>query len=412
MSRPDVADFRARFDTLAAIGRDADTGGLTRFAWTHADAAAGEWFAAQAGELGMQAEVDRNGNRWAWWGPAADAPDQAVATGSHLDTVPDGGAFDGALGVVAAFAAVAMLQDDGWQPRRPVAVVAWADEEGARSNIPCCGSRLSAGTLDPADVLARTDRDGIALADAVTAFGLDPGRLGADLDRLTRLSAFVELHVEQGRGLVFHDTPVGVGTGIDPHGRWLFVAEGETNHAGTTSMTDRCDPMPVLATLVEAARREALSRGALATVGRVTVHPGAANAVPGRVEATLDVRGRDEQQVRSLVAAVDSACDAAATGDVTTTLVEQAFTPAVAFDAGLRDRLVAAVRATGGEPELLATAAGHDAGALAGAVATGMLYVRNPGGASHTPAEHANDADCLAGIRALAAALRDLAGAP
>ena len=413
----DTAAFRARFDALAAIGRDPATGGCNRLAWTAADAQAGAWFAEQAAGLGLHVERDANGNRWAWWlpdgvsGPDAVPERSAVATGSHLDTVRDGGAFDGALGVVTAFGALASLQAEGARPRRPVAVVAWADEEGARYGTPCLGSKLAAGMLDPVEVAERTDADGVALADAIADAGLDPDRLGPDPDRLARLAAYLELHVEQGRGLVFADAPVGVGTGVWPHGRWRLTAHGETNHAGTTRMADRRDPMHVLAELIAAAREEAVARDALATVGRVRVHPNGPNAVPGRVTAWLDARGADADTVRSTVEAVGDRAEVAAQHTATSVEVTaEAWSQGVAFDAELHRTLARATAAvTGRKAPELATAAGHDAAILAPQVPAGMLYVRNPTGVSHSPAEHAEVADCVTGQRALAAALGDLA---
>lgn len=414
-SPDEVAAFRQRFDALAAVGRDPATGGINRFAWTEAHRASCEWFDAEAARLGLEVEADRNGNRWAWWwaggdGLASVGDGEAVVTGSHLDTVPDGGAYDGALGVVAALAAVEALRDEGFAPTRPIAVTAFADEEGARYNTPCFGSRLAAGSLRPEEVRDRRDNDGVRLADALAAAGVDPSAIGPDPDRLRRVGALVELHVEQGRGLVFADEPVGVGTGIRPHGRWRFVFEGEPNHAGTTRMADRRDPMRPLAALIEAAWREAPERDAVATIGRVEVSPNGTNAIPSRVLAWLDARADDAATVRGLIDAVAATAQAAAEAAGTACAREQeSWAEGVAFDERLRERLEAALRQSGREPPLLPTAAGHDAGALAGAVPTGMLYVRNREGISHSPAEHADDADCVAGIRALTAVLRDLA---
>lgn len=413
----ELAALQARFDALAAIGRDAVTGGCERLAWTDADAEAGAWFATQATALGLTVERDANGNRWAWWlpdglgAPGAAGPGAAVATGSHLDTVRDGGAFDGALGVVTAFGAVEALQAEGARPQRPVAVVAWADEEGARYGTPCLGSKLATGALDPATVVDRTDADGIRLADAVARAGLDPQRLGPDPERLGRLGAFLELHVEQGRGLVFDDAPVGVGSEVWPHGRWRLAAHGEPNHAGTTRMADRRDPMHVLAELIVAAREEAIARDALATVGRVRVHPNGPNAVPGLVTAWLDARGADGATVQATVEAItERARAAAAHADVTVERADESWSQGVAFDADLRALLArATATVTGTAPPALPTAAGHDAAVLAPSVPSAMLHVRNPTGISHSPEEHAALADCLVGQRALTAALRELA---
>jgi N-carbamoyl-L-amino-acid hydrolase len=384
---------------LLPVGRDGTTGGYRRYAWTPSDLACREWFAGEAARRGLDLVVDRNGNQWAWWGdPDADGP--GVVTGSHLDSVPDGGAYDGPLGVVSAFAAVDVLREQGLVPARPLGVVSFTDEEGARFGIACAGSRLLTGALDADRARRLTDADGTTLAEAMRAAGQDPDRLGRDDETLRRVGTLVELHVEQGRGLVDAGAAVGVAHGIWPHGRWRLDLDGEANHAGTTRLVDRDDPMLPLAAAVLSAREAAAARGAVATIGRVTVAPNGTNAIPSRVRAWLDARGADEADVRAVVAAV-----AAAAG---TDPVEESWTPLVAFGGDLRDRLADRL---GGAP-VLPTAAGHDAGILAGAgVEAGMLFVRNPTGVSHSPAEHAEVDDCHAGVDALATVLADLTGA-
>ncbi|HEV3013532.1 MAG TPA: hydantoinase/carbamoylase family amidase, partial [Actinomycetota bacterium] len=254
-------DFERCFGALAAIGRDPG-GGWTRLAWTDEDREARAWFEAEAAARGLAVDQDHAGNLWAWWtgtagSAAAGERGGALAVGSHLDTVRRGGAYDGALGVVSGLVAVGELVRRGVDPVRPVAVVAFADEEGGRFGVPTFGSRVLAGQLDPADVLDRADQDGVTVAKALAAAGLDPGTLGPDPERLSRLAAFVELHVEQGRGLVDLGQPVGLGTAIWPHGRWRLTLTGEANHAGTTRLADRRDPMLGLAAAVLAARAAA-----------------------------------------------------------------------------------------------------------------------------------------------------------
>ena len=384
---------------LLPVGRDGTTGGYRRYAWTPSDLACREWFAGEAARRGLDLVVDRNGNQWAWWGdPDADGP--GIVTGSHLDSVPDGGAYDGPLGVVSAFAAVDLMRERAVVPARPLGVVNFTDEEGARFGIACAGSRLLTGALDADRARRLTDADGTTLAEAMRAAGHDPEQLGRDDETLRRVGTLVELHVEQGRGLVDAGAAVGVAHGIWPHGRWRLDLDGEANHAGTTRLVDRDDPMLRLAADVKSAREAATARGAVATIGRVTVAPNGTNAIPSRVRAWLDARGADETDVRAVVAAVGAAAG--------TEPVEECWTPLVAFGGDLRDRLADRL---GGAP-VLPTAAGHDAGILAGAgVEAGMLFVRNPTGVSHSPAEHAETDDCHAGVAALATVLADLTGA-
>jgi N-carbamoyl-L-amino-acid hydrolase len=402
------ASFTRCFDGLSAIGGGAATPrtGWNRFAWTEQDLAARAWFRTEAALLDLSVSDDRNGNLWAWWGAPGPA---AVVTGSHLDTVPAGGAFDGALGLVSAFVAVAALRHRGTRPRRPLAVVAFADEEGARFNTPTFGSRLLTGGLDPATVLARRDGEGVTISEAVTRAGFDPHALGADPEALARIGVFVELHVEQGRGLADLEAPVALATGIWPHGRWCLELDGAANHAGTTGLADRRDPMLVAAAAVSAARAAARSNDAVATVGRLRVEPNSANAIASRVDAWLDARAPDAARLDQLVAAWERAVeDAAAEHGVGAAIECESRTAGAGFDPGLRDRMSAALRREGIATALLPTAAGHDAGVLSAHVPAGMLFVRNPTGVSHSPYERVETSDCVTGVRALAAVLEDL----
>ncbi|MFG1874611.1 allantoate amidohydrolase [Sphaerisporangium sp. NPDC049003] len=388
---------------LAAIG-DGGAGGYRRFAWTPVDLALRDWFREQAALRGLTYELDRNGNQWAWWGTPAPG---AVVTGSHLDSVPGGGAFDGPLGVVSAFLAVDGLRERGVVPARPIAVVNFADEEGARFGVACVGSRLLTGILDPDDARALRDGDGVTLAEAMRAAHADPGTLGRDDQALARIGAFVELHVEQGRGLADLDSPVGVASAIWPHGRWRCTFHGEANHAGTTRLADRHDPMLPFASAVLAARRAAEQAGALATFGKVRVDPNGTNAIPSRVDAWLDGRAPDAATVEAMVGRIaEAAREAGAEHGVRVEVVAESTTPVVEFGHGLRDRIAATL---GGVPAL-PTGAGHDAGILSASVPTAMLFVRNPTGVSHSPAEHAGTEDCVTGVVALTAVLEDLAG--
>ncbi|WP_189217997.1 MULTISPECIES: allantoate amidohydrolase [Streptomyces] len=395
---------------LWPVGRHSGTGGYRRFAWTGADAECRAWFAEQAGRRGLTHEVDRNGNQWAWLGDPARG--NAVVTGSHLDSVPDGGAFDGPLGVVSAFAALDELRARGARPTSPLGIVNFGDEEGARFGLACVGSRLSAGRLTAEQAHRLTDADGVTLPRAMAAAGYDPEAVGPDPERLGRIGAFVELHVEQGRALDLTGDRVGVASAIWPHGRWRFDFRGEANHAGTTRLADRRDPMLPYAETVLVARREARLAGAVATFGKVSVEPNGVNAVPSLVRGWLDSRATDPAALDTLVARVEAAAhECAEAQGVRLDVVRESFTPVVDFDHALRDEIV---RILGdGTARLrvpvLGTGAGHDAGVLAGTVPTAMLFVRNPTGVSHSPAEHAAEDDCAAGVTALADVLEGLA---
>ncbi|TWD23022.1 N-carbamoyl-L-amino-acid hydrolase [Streptomyces sp. T12] len=406
---PEGDSFHEMWRQLLPVGRNATSGGYRRFAWTGADADCRDWFREQARRRDLAYEVDRNGNQWAWLGDPADG--DAVVTGSHLDSVPDGGAFDGPLGVVSAFAALDELRRRGVRPVRPLGVVNFGDEEGARFGLACVGSRLTAGALTVEQARRLTDADGIALPQAMEAAGHDPDAIGPDPVRLSRIGAFVELHVEQGRALDLTGDPVGVASAIWPHGRWRFDFRGEANHAGTTRLTDRHDPMLPYAETVLAARREAERAGAVATFGKLAVEPNGVNAVPSLVRGWLDSRAADQERLDLVVGGVERAARAhAAAHGVHLDVERESFTPVVEFDHALRDAL-AGILGTAADLKVpvLGTGAGHDAGILSGRVPTAMLFVRNPTGVSHSPAESATEDDCVAGVLALADVLEGLA---
>ncbi|KUL57200.1 MULTISPECIES: allantoate amidohydrolase [Streptomyces violaceusniger group] len=389
---------------LAPVGREKTTGGYRRYAWTEADADCRAWFKAQTETRGLTYEVDRNGNQWAWLGdPAAG---NAVVTGSHLDSVPDGGAFDGPLGVVSSFAALDELRARGAHPTKPLAIVNFGDEEGARFGLACVGSRLTAGQLTTDQAHQLRDADGLSLPQAMERAGYDPDAIGPDPERLARIGAFVELHIEQGRALADTNDAVGVASAIWPHGRWRFDFHGEANHAGTTRIEDRRDPMLTYANTVLAARKKARIAGALATFGKVSVEPNGVNAIASLVRGWLDSRAADEETLAAVVGEIErAALERGERDGVDVRVTRESFTPVVEFAHDLRDRLSGLL---GGVP-VLPTGAGHDAGILSASVPTAMLFVRNPTGVSHSPAETAGEDDCLAGVAALAEVLEGLA---
>ncbi len=402
--------FAELWDSLLPVGRDAATGGYRRYSFTAADAACREWFIKAAARRDMRAECDRNGNLWAWW-EAPGAARTAVVAGSHLDSVPDGGAYDGPLGIVSAFAAIDLLRAAGFVPARAVGVAAFGEEEGGRFGLACLGSRLLTGATAPQAARRLRDGAGMTLAEAMTGAGLDPARLGRDDELLDRIGAFVELHIEQGSALNGLGAAIGIAEGIWPHGRWRMDFAGRADHAGTTRLADRRDPMLPYAATVLAARQAAADHAALATFGKVTAEPGGANAICSAVRAWLDARAPDEGTLHRVVGDVEAAARLAADGHgVEVEVRQESFSPPVEFDPRLRARLAGALAGRGITAPVLPTGAGHDAGILAARVPAAMLFVRNPSGVSHSPAEHADPADCEAGVAALAAVIGELAG--
>ncbi|MFI0967319.1 allantoate amidohydrolase [Streptomyces sp. NPDC021080] len=403
--------FHSMWAELLPIGRSSASGGYRRFAWTGADTDCRAWFRQQAESRGLTCELDRNGNQWAWLGDPAEG--DAVVTGSHLDSVPDGGAFDGPLGIVSSFAALDELRARGVRFTKPLAIVNFGDEEGARFGLACVGSRLAAGQLTVEQAHRLTDADGITLPQAMERAGYDPTAIGPDPERLGRIGAFVELHVEQGRALDLSGDQVGIASAIWPHGRWRFDFRGEANHAGTTRLVDRHDPMLPYAETVLAARREARLAGAVATFGKIAVEPNGVNAIPSLVRGWLDSRAADQATLDTVVGGVEKAArEYAEAQGVELDVIRESFTPVVEFEHALRDELA---RILGKERDaalnvpVLGTGAGHDAGILSGTVPTAMLFVRNPTGVSHSPAEYAAEDDCVAGVTALADVLEGLA---
>ncbi|MEX5262164.1 allantoate amidohydrolase [Kocuria sp. CPCC 205263] len=394
--------------SIADVGRDPTRGGYSRPVYSTAELDLRSWFVEAAQRRGLDVETDRNGIVWAWW----DVPDHeradAVVTGSHVDSVPGGGAYDGPLGVASSLAAVDILRERRFTPSRPIAVAVFPEEEGSRFGIACLGSRLFTGAISPEKALNLKDGDGTTFADVLRGNGQDPEAVGVDRAGLDRIGIFLELHVEQGRGLVDLGAPVGVASSILGHGRWRISVSGQGNHAGTTLMTDRRDPMVAAARAVVAVRDIAvLHDSARATVGRLQPVPGGTNVIASRVDFWLDVRHPDDAVTAAVVEQIYAAARAVAAEEgCSVTLTEESLSTTVHFDTTIASGLAAA---TGGSP-LLPTGAGHDAGVLSSHVPTGMLFVRNPTGISHSPEELCEDEDARAGAAALADALAVHAG--
>jgi len=334
----------------------------------------------------------------------------AVLVGSHIDSVPEGGRFDGALGVLCAVEAVDALLDDGLRFRRPVEVVGWCDEEGARFGIGLFGSCAAFGRL-PDGAAQRADRSGVSVADALRAIG-ESGDPTAAKREPAELAAYLELHIEQGPRLAAQGIPLGVVSDIVGILHARVTVRGRQDHAGATIMTARLDALAAAAEMVLAV--EAAARAlpdAVGTVGEISVRPGAKNVVPGECVFSLDLRARSEETVERLARDVRAAIRRI--GDargVRSSIDVLSRVPAVPLDARLRDLFLRSAKAVGVDAPELFSGAGHDAenAQLAG-VPTGMLFVRSTGG-SHNPNELAALDDAVLGARALAIAITELAG--
>jgi len=381
--------FEQMWRDLTPVGQVAG-GGYYRQPFTSAERECHSWFLEEATRRDLRVEADDFGNTIAWLGSGPGG----VLTGSHLDSVLDGGAYDGPLGVVSALAAIDLLRERGVSLTKPLGVAVFVDEEGSRFGRACLGSRLATGDVSWEQVEGLADADGVRLGDVTQ---------GPTSSILDGVSCFVELHVEQGRDLVDREEAVGAASAIWPHGRYRFDFAGEANHAGTTHMADRSDPMMTFAMTALAANKQARLGGQRATFGRVETQPNATNAVPSHVTAWLDARAESEEALEHLLAEVGRQSAERAERDGTVVEVTgESVTPEVRFDISLTARIA------NGRP-VIPTAAGHDAGILAQAgIPSAMLFVRNPTGVSHSPHEYAETADCLAGVEALTDALQGL----
>jgi allantoate deiminase len=387
-----------RCDALAAFSED--EGRLTRRFATPALRAAGDAVAGWMAEAGMTVRRDAIGNvvgRLEGDGP------ETLLMGSHLDTVVDAGRYDGALGVLVAIACAQRLRDADRTSRHALEVYAFADEEGVRYGTAYLGSGAVAGRFDPA-VLERRDADGIAMADAIAAFGGDAGALPSARRDAAGVLGYVEVHIEQGPVLEADDLPVGVVEAISGQTRAAVTFAGSAGHAGTVPMDLRRDALAAAAEWILAV--EALGRstdGLVATVGDARVRPGAGNVIPGYVELSLDVRhARDDERETAVAALRERARAIAAARGLTAAVEVVQATAAVACDPALRDALAAAVTACGHRELRLASGAGHDAAVMAALGPVAMLFVRCAGGVSHNPAESVAHADVAAAIEVMA----------
>jgi N-carbamoyl-L-amino-acid hydrolase len=387
---PDVSRerFVSWFGELAAIGHTET--GWNRLAWSPLEAEARAWFSRTATSIGLEVQQDGAGTLWAVTDDAERGP--WVCAGSHLDTQPDGGAYDGALGVVAALEAAATLLESDAGRRHPLAVVAFVDEEGARFRTPTFASLAITGKLDIDHVLA-------VMGDAPAIYGVTRDSLAQSRGQLDRVRCFFEVHVEQGRALVDRDLALGIADVLAPRQRWRVEFDGQANHAGTTAMDDRDDALLPAARFALAVDEVARANpGAVGTVGRMEISPGSTNSIPGHVAASLDVRALEPQTVDAMVAELQRRFEGARFG-------RESANQGAQFDQGLRRRLLEAAQSRGGAAGDLPSYAGHDAGILAAERPSAMLFVRNPTGASHTPAESASEADCLLAAQVLTDAI-------
>ncbi|MBX9930999.1 MAG: allantoate amidohydrolase [Methylobacterium sp.] len=399
--------IQARLDALAAISADANA--ITRLYLTPEQARANALVMGWMREAGMTARVDAAGNVIGRIeGEIPGAP--ALVIGSHLDTVRDAGRYDGPLGVVVGIACVEVLVRERARLPFAVEVVGFADEEGTRFNATLIGSRAFAGTFDH-DKLDCQDRDGVTIAEALRAAGLDPARFHEAARSPAGIIAYLELHIEQGPALERADLPVGLVTAISGATRLAVTVEGVAGHAGTVAMEGRRDALAGAAACILAVEARCRGEaGLVGTVGSLDAAPGATNVIPGRVGFSLDLRAPDDAQRQAALADIEAAWRtiAAMRGlGLTWRAVHDA--PSVPCDPVLAERIAGAIAAEGHPVFRLPSGAGHDGMAVVALAPVAMIFVRCRGGISHNPAEFASLDDIEAGTRVLLRTLRDLA---
>ncbi|WP_224449649.1 M20 family metallo-hydrolase [Haloprofundus salilacus] len=412
----DAARLRADIEANAEFGDiDAEEGhGRTVLCGTEANRQAREYFVERLEDAGLAVEIDAVGNVSGTWTPdSTDENAAPVAFGSHLDSVPEGGIFDGPLGVYAALEGVRAMQEAGVDPERPVVVVSFTEEEGQRFADGLLGSSVSVGVRSVEEALALEDEDGTTLEDALA----DVGFRGEGLLDANEWDAWYELHIEQDTQLERADVPVGVVTTITGITHCEATILGEANHAGATPMDERTDALAAAAEFVLDVERTAndvvddSSDSAVGTVGSLNVSPNATNVVPGRVEMGIDVRDVVYESMETIVGAARESLNRLEAERGVDTAFERPFdlepTP-------MADRLREAAHSAGSDAGIetidMHSGAAHDTMHVADVTDAALLFAPSRDGISHNPREWTDWDDCAAAARVLAGAVADAAG--
>lgn len=394
--RVDADRLLAMMSDLARFG-DTGDGGVHRLAYTETNLEARRWVVAKMEEAGLEVRVDTAGNLLGRRPGTADLP--PILLGSHIDTVPQGGAFDGSLGSLAALEVAWTLQDRGLRTRHPVEVVIFQNEEGG-----LVGSEALVGELSR-DALDRESQSGKTLGEGIAFLGGDPERLSEAARKPGDVAAYLELHIEQGAVLEESGTDIGVVEGIVGIEWWDVTVTGHANHAGTTPMDRRRDALLAAARFVDAVNRVVTSVPGrqVGTVGRIEAHPGAPNVIPGRVEASLELRDLDADKIERLFERIrdEARAIAEATGtEFTFEDQELGIEPALT-DERIQQAAEEAAASLGLSSMRMPSGAGHDAQSLAALGPIGMVFVPSVGGISHSPEEHTKPEDVVHGADVL-----------
>lgn len=394
-------------DEINSFGRNPESGGYNRIGFSDADMAVRRWFAKAMAAEGFAMQGDAAGNVFARFGPA-DGP--CVMVGSHLDTVPEGGAFDGALGVAVAAECARVLRDAGVEPDRALVVVATAEEEGRFGGM--LGSQAIAGQLTAEWLDEAADAEGVRLADTMRAQGLAPEAVPAAAWAPGSVAAFLELHIEQGPVLEAAGIPVGIADSVSGVCLLLARLRGRANHSGTTPMQLRADAFAGLAAFAATIPSLIAEHGtgqARLTIGKVEIAPNFAHTIPGRAEFTLIIRDTDAGAMRALDAAArDGIAAAAAAHGLEVEIEERSWLAPVALDAGLVELLGEEAARLGIAAQVMPSGAGHDAQTMASLAPSGLVFVPSRGGISHAPEEWTDREAIERGAELMLAAVRRL----
>ncbi|PPC78682.1 allantoate amidohydrolase [Pokkaliibacter plantistimulans] len=399
-------ELLARIDALAAIS--AMEGGLLRAYLTDEHRRANELVATWMQQAGMSTWQDQAGNQWGRY-EGSEAGAKALIIGSHLDTVPNAGRYDGMLGVLLGIAAVDHFNRLGQRFPFAIEVVGFGDEEGTRFGSTLLGSRAVSGSWLQ-EWFAIADKQGVTMADAFKAFGLDPAEVGKAARHADDVKAYIEVHIEQGVVLESKDLQLGTVTAIAGARRKQVVVKGRAGHAGTTPMDLRFDALVMAAHAITMIERKAKIWNLVATVGRVECLPNAVNVIPGEVRFSVDIRSQDDHERDRAWAEMEAGIRTivgSRNGDVSISDTHAA--PAVPCADWLQQSFNDALAEHGHKAFSLVSGAGHDAMAMADITDVGMLFLRSPGGISHHPAESVIEDDVRASLEVLISAIGRIA---